>query len=234
MTVVSILNEDCRDISDIIPDDTIDLIVTSPPYKDCDNYTEDLITDVFSECYKVLKNDGLMFVNFGHLAEDKKRPYRVLDLICDTGFNFTETIVWIKKHYRPIQGKRRVNNLFEFIWVFYKKKMPELNRLSIGVPYEDKSNVGRFSDIDLKCPGNVWVVDYETIQSKEQKLHNDRFPVEIPRRCIKLSGKTGSLLDPFAGSGSSLVAGKELGMEDVIGFEINRKNYNIMKKRLYA
>lgn len=229
---ISIFNTDCRETLDILDNNYIDLIVTSPPYKDSDNYTDELITSVFSRCYDKMKDDGLLFVNFGHLAEDKKRPYKVLDLICDTGFNFTETIVWIKKHYRPIQGKTRVNNIFEFIWVFYKKKMPNLSRLAIGVPYEDKSNVGRFSDIDLKCPGNVWVIDYETINSKEQKLHNDRFPVELPRRCIKLSGKTGVLFDPFSGSGSTLVAGKELGMKEVIGSEINKKNYNTMKKRL--
>ena len=71
----------------------------------------------------------------------------------------------------------------------YKDKMPLLNRLAIGVPYADKSNIGRYAAKDLKCGGNVWYIDYDTINHKEEKLHNDRFPLELPTRCLKLSNK---------------------------------------------
>ena len=104
--------------------------------------------------------------------------------------------------------------------------MPDLDRLSIGVPYKDKSNIGRFTDIDLKCGGNVWYINYETIQSTEQKLHNDRFRIELPERCIKLSGikEESWVLDPFSGSGTTGVACQMLGM-NYFGFEIDKEHY---------
>lgn len=99
--------------------------------------------------------------------------------------------------------------------MFAKGKDFCLDRLSIGVPYADKSNIGRYSDKDLKCGGNVWYIPYETIQRNEQKLHKDRFPIELPLRCINLSNvREGSVvLDPFAGSATTGIACKETGME---------------------
>jgi site-specific DNA-methyltransferase (adenine-specific) len=176
----------------------------------------------------------LFFLNFGHLAEDKFRPFEVCREAILAGFNLNETFVWVKNHYRPIQGKKRVNNLTEFIFLFSKCGMPNLDRLSIGIPYADKSNVKRFAKgRDLKCRGNVWSIPYETIQSKEQKLHNDRFPLALPEACIKLSGiKPGSMvLDPFVGSGTTALAARNLKM-DFVGFEINKKNYETAQARV--
>lgn len=212
----------------------IDLVVTSPPYKDEDGYTGDLIYQVFNNTYALQKPKTLLFLNFGHLADFKTRPFEVVNILTkDIGYELGETFIWVKNHYTPIQGSVRVNNLFEYVFMFYKEKMPKIDRLSIGVPYVCKGNVGRFAEQDLKCGGNVWYINYETIVSKKQKLHNDRFPVELPERCIKLSGiKEGStVLDPFSGSGTTGVACQKLSME-YIGFEINKKHYKRSLKRL--
>lgn len=211
----------------------VDLVITSPPYKDKDGYTNDLIYGTFSKTFDIMKNGSLLFLNFGHLANFKDRPFNVVRILKEIGYELNDTFIWVKNHYKPIQGKKRVNNLFEYVFLFYKGKMPNLDRLSIGVPYKDKGNIGRYADKDLKCGGNVWYINYETIVSSEQKLHNDRFPVELPERCIKLSGiKKGSLvLDPFSGSGTTGVACKNLGM-NYIGFEINKKHYQTSLKRL--
>jgi len=211
----------------------LDLVITSPPYKDEDGYTESLIRNVFSETYDLQKDGSLLFLNFGHMADFKTRPFEVVSILTSIGYQLNDTFIWVKNHYKPIQGKKRVNNLFEYVFLFYKRKMPTLDRLSIGVPYKDKGNIGRYADKDLKCGGNVWYINYETIVSSEQKLHNDRFPVELPERCIKLGGvKKGSLvLDPFSGSGTTGVACQNLGM-NYIGFEINKKHYTTSIKRL--
>lgn len=198
-----------------VDDNSADLCITSPPYKDIDGFSFLLINKVFSEVYRILKPNGLLFLNFGHLAEDKMRPYHVCLLMHNLGFNLNETFIWSKNHFSPIRGKKRVNNLTEFIWLFYKKKMPDLDRLSIGVPYKDESNAKRFNNgLNLRCRGNLWDIPYQTINNKEDKLHNDRFPLALPEFCIKLSGvkKDSLIIEPFSGSGTTALAAKNLGM----------------------
>jgi len=87
--------------------------------------------------------------------------------------------------------------------------------------------------MDLRCAGNVWYIPYETIQRREQKYHKDRFPVELPFRCIKLSGiKKGSVVvDPFGGGMTVGAACCELGM-GFMGFEIDKDVFEIGKERM--
>ena len=192
------------------------------------------MSEVFRQLYRVQANDTLFFLNFGHLAEDKFRPFGVCQLAMDSGYKLNETIIWVKNHYKPIQGERRLNNLTEFIFLLYKGKMPKLNRLAIGIPYVDKSNAKRFNDgQDLHCAGNVWYIDYETINHRDQKLHPDRFPLELPKRCIKLCGyNVEVVLDPFSGSSTTCLATKQLGKE-YIGIEKDETNYKISLERLF-
>lgn len=228
-----IYNEDCRKGLAKLSDNIVSLTCTSPPYKDEDGYSEGLIREVATQLHRVHLNNSLCFVNFGHLAEDKFRPFRVCQIFMECGWNLSETFTWVKNHYRPIQGQRRVNNLTEFVFMLSKGNVPVLNRLSIGIPYKDKSNVGRFADKDLKCRGNVWEIPYETITNKDQKGHNDRFPPRLPEYCIKLANlKYNSLvLDPFSGSGTTADAAKMLGFP-YLGFEINREHFIYSQERL--
>ncbi len=212
----------------------IDLICTSPPYKDSDGFSYSFLKDVFNECYYVQKDNSLLFLNFGHLANQKSRPFKLVLMLEEIGYNFLETFIWVKNHYKPIQGKRRVNNLFEYVFMFSKGNCPELNRLSIGVEYKDITNAKRFNKgINLRCRGNLWHIPYETIQSKEDKLHPDRYPLGLPENAIKLSNiyRESLVLDPFSGSASTAVAAKKLGM-NYIGFEINKNYFEVGEKRL--
>lgn len=224
---------DCIEGMKLIDNNSIDLCVTSPPYKNSDDYSESLIIDFCKLVFNKLKDNSLFYLNFGHLAEDKFRPYRVCQIAIECGFKLNDTIIWKKTQFSPINGKRRLNNLTEFIFVLYKKEMPILDRLSIGIPYKDKSNIGRYSDIDLRCGGNYWEFGYETINNKSQKLHNDRFPIELPVRCIKLSNieNNSIILDPFSGSGTTCLAAKKLN-HNFIGFEKQEKYFNLSKERL--
>ncbi len=165
---------DNRDLIKNLDNESIGLIITSPPYKDEDGFLGIDFDYLFSEFYRVQRMDSLFWLNFGHLANFKERPFELVLKAIKSGYKLNDTITWVKPQYSPIQGKRRLNNLTEFIFLLYKGKMPELDRLSIGIPYKDKSNIGRYGENDLKCSGNVWEVGYETIQKKSQKLHNDR------------------------------------------------------------
>lgn len=212
-----------------------DLIITSPPYKVDDEYSDALMQRFLFRAFNSLCDDRWLFLNFGHLAGNKSRPFRVAMLAERLGFHWVDTITWLKNHYRPLQGNKRPNNLTEFIFMLGKGN-PTLDRLSIGVPYADKSNAKRWKGAkgkDCKCRGNLWHIPYETVKRKAEKLHNDRFPVALPEMCIKFSGiQKGSLvIDPFLGSGSTAMACKNLGM-GFWGAEIDPIHYEIAKKRL--
>jgi site-specific DNA-methyltransferase (adenine-specific) len=110
------------------------------------------------------------------------------------GFFLQNTIHWIKSiavedrkgdlkshgHFKPINSKRFLNDCHEWVFHFTKTGRVELDRLAIGVPYQDKSNIARWSHTsgsDLRCRGNTWFIPYETIQSREKNDHTLRhFP----------------------------------------------------------
>ena len=94
-----------------IPSESIDLVITSPPYKTTDNFSYQKISELFYELYRVQKENTLFFLNFGHLAEDKYRPFEVCHYATYAGYKLNDTITWVKNHYKPIQGNRRLNNL---------------------------------------------------------------------------------------------------------------------------
>jgi site-specific DNA-methyltransferase (adenine-specific) len=224
---------DCETVLKEMDNESIDLVITSPPYKSSDGFSYALISDVCKELYRIQRSNTLFFLNFGHLAEDKLRPFQVCESAMAQGYELNDTIVWVKNHYKPIQGGRRLNNLTEFIFLLYKGRMPKLNRIAIGIPYVDKSNASRFNKgVDLHCAGNVWYIDYPTITHRDQKLHPDRFPLELPERCIKLCGyDVKTVLDPFAGSATTCLAAKKLG-KDYVGIEKDEKNHKISLERL--
>jgi len=222
----------CVELLNQVEPKSIDLVITSPPYKEKDGFSYKLMSDTFCKLFAVQKQNSLFFLNFGHLVEEKLRPFFVCDLAMSHGYKLNDSITWLKTQYSPIQGHKRVNNLTEFIFMLYKGKMPKLDRLSIGIPYEDKSNVGRYSEKDLKCRGNLWKFGYETIQRRNQKLHKDRFPEKLPEFCIKLAGlKPGSLvLDPFGGSFTTAFVAKKLGM-NFLSFELNPLYFDTCEDR---
>lgn len=218
---------------DEIRDHSVDIVITSPPYKDEDGYSPRLIKSVAAELYRVMKPGTLAFVNFGQLAGQKGRPFECARELSNY-LEWVDTIIWVKSsqfhggHFSPINSDYRMNNMFEYIFQFSKGKA-KIDRLSIGIPYMEKSNIKRYGVFDedqnkqdIRCAGNVWYVGYPTVQSKKQKPHKDMFPEEIPTRCLKLADlpKGSVVLDPFFGSGTTAAAASKMGM-DTIGYEIN-------------
>jgi len=116
----------------------------------------------------------------------------------------------------------------------------EIDRLGLGVPYQDKSNIARWSHTrgsDLRCRGNTWFIPYETIQSREkERPHPATFPVQLAEWCIKLHGvsRIETMLDPFLGIGNSAVAALRRGVRKFIGFEIDEAYLAEAKRRLHA
>ncbi|MEE3259831.1 MAG: site-specific DNA-methyltransferase [Candidatus Latescibacterota bacterium] len=194
----------------------------------------------------VLKDDGSLFLNIGGKPSNPWGPFEVL-LELRQYFALQNVIHWVKSiaiqkedvgrypgingnvsvgHYKPINSPRYINDCHEYIFHLTKNGKVSLNRLSIGVEYQDKTNIGRWGGAnrpDRRCRGNTWFVPYKTIKSRDkQRPHPATFPVKIPKMCLQLHGveETELVLDPFMGIGSTAQACLELGL-DCVGFEID-------------
>ncbi len=192
----------------------------------------------------VLRDDGSLFLNVGSKPSDPSVPFQVLAEM-QKHFALQNVIHWIKSiaiekadvgdypgiskdiavgHFKPINSPRFINDCHEYIFHLTKQGNVPLDRLAVGVEYQDKSNVARWSkQQDKRCRGNTWFVPYKTIKSRAgQRPHPATFPVKIPEMCIRLHGlsKTKLVLDPFLGIGHSALACAQLGV-NFVGFEID-------------
>lgn len=231
---------DCIEGMKQIPDETVAGIITSPPYKEEDGYSEELMQGWLKEAYRILKPNTCLFMNFGHLAGNKQRGFEVSILAVEIGFVWNETITWIKNHYTPLNVPYRVNNLTEYIFLLTKGN-PKLDKMSIAVPYgmpwtvnpgepaPENAHQNRYGR-NVKCGGNVWYIKYEPKNSKDPLIngdrHKDRYPIELPLRALKLANMEGTIVDPFNGSGTTGAACIKFWRESdmkikYIGFEKN-------------
>ena len=213
----------------------------------------DWIEEVGIACKRVLKDDGSFFLNVGGKPLDNWIPIDVASRI-KKHFKLQNVIHWIKSiaiskedvgdypnivgdiavgHYKPINSPYFLHDCHEYIFHFTKTGRVKLDRLAIGVPYQDKSNIGRWKSAtqDRRCRGNTWFISYETIWKR--RPHPTVFPIKLPEMCIKLHGirKDMLVLDPFMGIGSTAIACKKLGV-DFIGFEIDPNYVKIANELL--
>lgn len=242
-------------INEIIQDNSVDVIVTSPPYNMGINYNvymDDLprkeylswVKQIAIELQRILKNDGSFFLNIGNRPKDQWIAWDVAMSLREH-FKLQNVIHWIKSiainktdvgkkvnisddiavgHFKPIISTRFLNDCHEYIFHFTKGGINKIDKLSIGVPYQDKSNIERWKATgqDKRDRGNTWFIPYDTIQMKKERPHPATFPIKLPEMCIKLHGmkKDMMIMDPFLGIGSTAIACKKLGVS-CIGFEID-------------
>ena len=131
-------------------------------------------------------------------------------------------------------GQRFLHHNHEHLFHLTLSGDVKLDRLAIGVPFKDKSNIARRGHAkDLRCRGNTWFIPYDTVQSKAAKFHHpSTFPVALPRWCIRLHGRQDALvLDPFMGTGTTVVAAELEGARG-IGIELDPAYAAIAQARL--
>ncbi len=254
---------DCVEGMRSLPDESIDLVVTSPPYNlgiAYQSYKDKLSTKDYldwslgwtGEVKRILKKDGSFFLNVGATPANPWLPHE-LALILRDFFFLQNTIHWIKSitveprdgdpvsvgHFKPINSKRFINDCHEYVFHFTKTGAVPVDRIAVGVPYADKSNIARWGHTggrDKRCRGNNWFIPYETILSRSRdRPHPATFPVELARKCIALHGNdpaTLTMLDPFLGIGHAAVAAGEAGVSRFIGFEIDEAYLDEARSRL--
>jgi site-specific DNA-methyltransferase (adenine-specific) len=282
--------QDCIEGMSRLGDESVDLVVTSPPYnlgisygkyfdrQDRQSYLQ-WCHEWTAQILRVLKPNGSFFLNIGSAPSNPMLPHEITIELTSApgGFVLQNTIHWIKSiaiedrcsrppvgdatrseqkrgsgafhrkaatairsygHFKPISSKRFLNDCHEYIFHFTKTGCVELDRVAIGVPYQDKSNIARWRHTrgsDLRCRGNTWFIPYETIQNREkERPHPATFPVQLAEWCIKLHGasRIETMLDPFLGIGNSAVAAQHCGVKKFIGFEIDETYLAEAKRRI--
>jgi site-specific DNA-methyltransferase (adenine-specific) len=194
---------------------------------------------------RVLRPDGSLFLNVGAKPSD---PWTALDVAqAARGHLRLQNIIhWIKSiaiekgsagaaaglskdlavgHYKPINSDRFVNDCQEFVFHFTPQGATPLDRLALGVPYQDQSNIARWraASDGVRCRGNTWFIPYETIQRRDRdRPHPATFPTRLPEQCLRLHGlgRAKVAMDPFTGLGSTAVACARLGV-DFIGSDVD-------------
>ena len=227
--------EDCVAGMKRLPSNSVQVVVTSPPYnvsKPYKTYKDNLayekykqfLKKVFSECLRVLNPSGVLFVNISNCRDNQFKAYDIAYTIREAGFELIDTIIWYKPNPRYYNTSRMLTNSYEFVFMFGKSNHYTFDKYAIGVPCIHSKK--------LKCRTNVWHIPKVTFNQFTNFGHCAMFPVELPELCIKLCSKEGdTVLDPFMGAGTTAIAAK-INNRNFVGFEICQEYIKIANKRL--
>lgn len=253
-----IYNHDSSDMS-MVPDESVNLIITSPPYwtlKDYDvegqigkgsssyDYYLGELNKVWKECVRVLAPDGKICINImpflltGKAARFERRETRLVlgdieRFMDSTGCMFQFGLyIWDKRkiaRFSSFGSYPYPPNIFstypyEWITVFSKKG----KRKPVSKEVKEKSKLTT-EEWQKWAINSIW--EMQPAKAKAEG-HPAPFPKELPLRLIKLYSFWGdTVLDPFAGTGTTLLAAQELGRKS-IGFELNPEYIKLINKKL--
>lgn len=222
-------NDDCMNILPTLEDESVDLVITSPPYNLSHNadpdhdaivvnyntYTDDMSQEeyvdwqvkVLEECYRVLKPSGLIYYN--HKERHRDGVYfHPINIMQKTQFQMLQTIIW-RRNGGVMFNTGRFSNNHELIFVAYKSK----DYMKINLESE------KYFDVwDIKADRNPCMIA--------------SFPLELPTRIIRAYDEYDDLvvLDPFMGSGTTGLASLNEGVS-FIGCEIDKDTYDFAYNR---
>ena len=250
-----ILCGDAIEVLKTIPSDSIDLVVTSPPYDDIRTYNGFSLNlpVVGRELYRVLKDGAIAAMviqdatrNFGKTLTSFKT---IIDWCDNAGFKLFETVIYRKYGTEGAWWKYRFRVDHEYMPIFLKGNRPAyFDKESLKVPsiHGGKIMTGsgnRRTDgtttktvtrmiNGMKCRGTVW--DYLNAGDKDplKRKHPATFPDRIPMDFVQcFCPQKGVVLDPFIGCGSTAVAAKKLG-RNYVGIDISKEYCKLAEERL--
>ena len=217
--------QDCLDFLKSTPSETLDLIITSPPYnyggfnrngrvKGYDTYSDNMpiedykkwIESILVECARVLKVGGAMYWNHKGKFEDHvfKHCFWIIDM---TPLNFAQHIIW-KYPASPDVAKIKWYPRKEDVFYFTKGKPKYFN--------EDMAKIT-----------DIWEINHQ-----ERNEHPAPFPISFAERCVLASSQKGDLVyDPFMGSGTTAIASVK-NDRLFVGTEISQKYITMSEKRI--
>lgn len=242
---------DCLDLLRSLPDNSVQLFVTSPPYNLGKEYEKrtDLHTyvewqaKIIRECYRALRHDGSICWQVGNFVENGRivpldiALYPIFDRL---GLALRNRIVWHFEH--GLHCSRRLSGRYETILWFTKSNDYYFNMDSIRVPqkypgkkYFKGPKAGQYSCNPLgKNPGDVWIFPNVKSNHIEKTIHPCQFPVELVERLVlSLTAPDEWVVDPFVGVGSSIVAAM-LHERRGAGAELSAEYLAVARERIHA
>ena len=238
--VNKIIQGDCLEVMKNIPYDSVDLIITSPPYNlniKYKNYNDNINLEEYydwcklwiKESYRTLKNGGRFCLQIGSFNSKKQEPTysSFTNLFRKEGFIFREFVIWNKNQIskRTAWGSwmspsnPRIIPPFEMIINFHKVSPKLLNKGETDLTMKEFIN----------WTNGIWTIAPEHAKKMN---HPAPFPKELVKRCIKLhTWKDSIIMDIFNGSGTTTKVAKILGRK-FIGIDISEKYCDIARKRL--
>jgi len=244
-----IVNGDCLELLESLPDGCVDLVVSSPPYnlgkeyeykRALSVYLEEQ-TRVLSECARVLSHSGSIFWQVGSYSSNGlllPLDIRVFPILEDLGLLPRNRIVWARQH--GLHGRRRFSARYETIMWFTKGDDYVFNLDAIRVPqkYQNKKawrgeKKGEYScHPEGKNPGDIWVFRNVKHNHEEQTIHPCQFPEDmIARIILATTNPNDVVLDPYMGVGTVAVVARDTGRR-FLGAELDSSYHAVAEQRL--
>lgn len=241
---------DCLDFMNQLPDKSIQLVVTSPPYNIGKEYEKKLNIQTYyeqqekiiKECSRVLNDSGSICWQVGNYVNNGSiipLDTILFPIFHNLGYVMRNRIVWHFEH--GLHCSRRLSGRYEtIIWFTKNTKNYVFNLDPIRVPqkypakkYFKGPKAGQYSCNPLgKNPGDVWDIPNVKSNHVEKTNHPCQFPVElIERLVLALSNEGDWIYDPFLGTGTSVIAALMHGRRGA-GSDIKKDYISIAKKRI--
>lgn len=242
---------DCRDLLKQVPSNTVQLIVTSPPYNVGKEYEKKLHLDtyleqqeqVIKECFRTLMPGGSICWQVGnHVDNGAIIPLDTVlyPIFHRLGLRLRNRIIWHFEH--GLHCSKRFSGRYETILWFTKGNEYYFNLDPVRVPqkypgkkYFKGPRAGEYSCNPLgKNPGDLWVIPNVKNNHVEKTGHPCQFPVELVERLVLSMSREGDwVLDPFLGAGTTMVAAARHGRK-AMGAELQLKYLEIARDRVTA
>lgn len=225
-------NGDCLELMRDIPDGSVDMVVTSPPYDNLRTYngmpafTFDVFRPIADQLTRVIKPGGVIVWNVADAtvngSETGSSFRQALYFKDECGLNLHDTMIW-QKSTQPLSHNRYEQG-FEYMFVFSKGRPSVFNGLREKSIYAGESKAKRTVRRDLenlsgtgegkvvgetKLRDNVWNIP---AQKSRERFHPATFPIDVPLdHILSWSNPGDTIMDPFAGSGTTAVAAERTG-----------------------
>ncbi|GMO46028.1 MAG: site-specific DNA-methyltransferase [Termitinemataceae bacterium] len=238
-----IINGSCTNMKEI-PDNSLHLMVTSPPYNVSKEYDNDLslkeylelLRQAFSETFRVLVNGGRACINVANLG---RKPYIPLSdyiskMMAEIGFNMRGEIIWNKAASASPStawgswqsaANPTLRDIHEYILIFSKSEYKRERTKDEILLKQNTITKEQF----MEWTKSIWTMNAE---SARRIGHPAPFPEELPNRLIQLYSFTDDIvLDPFMGSGTTAVASIK-NKRNYVGYEINEDYIRLANARI--